>query len=72
MSITGVDRCETCYIWISENNKTGATCQGISHIAVCLYQWEQTTQDHTDFVKVIIVEYFDVFFFFHTDKRCWT
>lgn len=31
--------------------------------AVYTAVWEQTTRDHTDFVKVIIVEYFDGFFF---------
>lgn len=29
---------------------------------------EETTRDHTDFVKVIIVEYFDVFFSFIQTK----
>lgn len=32
--------------------------------AVYTAVWEQTTRDHTDFVKVIIVEYFDGFFSF--------
>ncbi len=33
-----------------------------------LHHRKQTTQDHTDFVKVIIVEYFDVFFSFIQTK----
>lgn len=63
--------------WLNEyfsqfvENKWCTSAKSLRKVIKCkhgLHQCEQTTQDHTDFVKVIIVEYFDVFFLSYRQK----
>lgn len=50
------------------NNERCISFKQIKNVSTLFHHCEQTTQDHTDVVKVIIVEYFDVFFSFIQTK----
>ena len=52
-----------------QSNRSSVTFSEDHHVTCTFLQYcEKTTQDHTDFVKVIIVEYFDVFFLSYRQK----